>query len=298
MDHRDHRCGFVAIVGRPNVGKSTLLNCLVGQKVSITSRRPQTTRHRIMGIKTTPAYQVIYVDTPGMHQGRKNAMNRYLNRAARSAMADVDALVFVVEGVKWTDEDELVLQRLREIDAPVILVINKVDQVDKAALLAHIAVLAGRMDFAAVVPLSARSGQNVDALESEVQKRLPPGPSMFPEEQVSDRSDRFLAAEIVREKLTRRLGQELPHALTVEIDRFRERNRMVHIDAVIWVEREGQKAIVIGKDGSGLKVVGQQARHDLERLFGRQVFIRLWVKVKAGWSSDERSLRSLGYKDE
>ena len=293
-----HRCGFVAIVGRPNVGKSTLLNCLVGQKVSITSRRPQTTRHRIMGIKTTPAYQVIYVDTPGMHQGRKNAMNRYLNRAARSAMADVDALVFVVEGVKWTDEDDLVLQRLRDIHAPVILVINKVDQVDKAALLAHIAVLAERMDFAAVVPLSARSGQNVDALESEVHKRLPPGPPMFPEKQVSDRSDRFLAAELVREKLTRRLGQELPHALTVEIDRFRERNRMVHIDAVIWVEREGQKAIVIGKDGSGLKIVGQQARHDLERIFGRRVFIRLWVKVKAGWSSDERSLRSLGYKDE
>ena len=293
-----HRCGFIAIVGRPNVGKSTLLNRLIGQKVSITSRRAQTTRHRIMGIKTMPTYQAVYVDTPGLHHGGKKAMNRYLNRAAQSAMTDVDGLLFVVEGLKWTDEDDLVLQRLQNIGSPVILVINKVDQVDKTALLTHIASLAKRRDFAAIVPLSARSGDNIEALESEVHQRLPHSPPMFPEEQISDRSDRFLAAEIVREKLTRRLGQELPHALTVEINSFKERDKAIHIDAVIWVERDSQKAIVIGKDGIGMKTVGQQARHDLEHLFGQHVFIRLWVKVKAQWANDERSLRSLGYQDE
>ncbi len=293
-----YRCGYAAIVGRPNVGKSTLLNYILGQKISITSRRPQTTRHRILGIKTTDEYQAVYLDTPGLHLGAKKAMNRYLNRAVGDALNDVDIVVFVVDGLKWTEEDQAVLKRLESINAPVLLAINKIDKIDKEALLAHIATLAGMADFRAVIPLSARQGENVASLEREVAALLPVNAPFFPEDQVTDRSMRFMAAEIVREKLMRRLGQELPYAMTVEIESFEEKGGVAHIGAVIWVERQGQKAIVIGKGGENLKEVGKQARLDLQSVMDQKVFLRLWVKVKEGWSADERALRSLGYGDD
>lgn len=297
-NNNQYRCGYASIVGRPNVGKSTLLNRILGQKISITSHRPQTTRHRIVGIHTTDQYQAIYVDTPGLHQAQGKAMNRYLNRAASSAMSDVDVIIFVVDGLKWTDEDEWIVQRLGEQKTPVILVINKIDELEKEALLPHIQKLATKMQFHSVIPLSARVGSNVEALDREVSQLLPLNSPVFPEDQVTDRSMRFLAAEIIREKLMRRLGQELPYALTVEIESYKEQDALVHIHAVIWVERDGQKAIVIGKKGQVLKQIGQQAREDLEKQLEQKVFLQLWVKVKEGWSSDERALRSLGYSDE
>ena len=292
------RCGYAAIVGRPNVGKSTLLNRILGQKISITSRRPQTTRHRILGIKTTDDYQAVYLDTPGLHLGGKKAMNRYLNRAAGNALTDVDVIVFVVEGLKWTEEDQWVLKRLAESRAPVLLAINKVDKVDKEALLAHMAKLAELADFKAIIPVSARLGENVEYLEQEVVSRLPLNDPFYPEDQVTDRSMRFIAAEVIREKLMRRLGQELPYAMTVEIESFKDKEGVAHIDAVIWVERKGQKAIVIGKGGANLKEVGKQARLELQQMLEQKVFLQLWVKVKEGWSADERALRSLGYSDD
>ena len=292
------RCGFAAIIGRPNVGKSTLMNRILGQKISITSRRPQTTRHRIHGIKTTDECQVIYVDTPGLHKQGGKAMNRYLNQAASSALQDVDVVLFVVAGTKWTDEDELVLARVKNVTAPVILVVNQIDRLEKERLLPHLAQLSQRMNFHTIVPVSAQSGENVEALEAEVEKLMPYGPAHFPEDQITDRSMRFLAAEIVREKLTRQLGQELPYELTVEIESYEIKDDVVHIGALIWVERDGQKAIVIGKGGQGLKKIGQEARLDLEKVLEQKVFLQLWVKVKEGWSADERALRSLGYTDE
>lgn len=294
----EFRCGYAAIVGRPNVGKSTLLNRILGQKISITSHRPQTTRHRIVGIHTTDRYQAIYVDTPGLHQAEGKAMNRYLNRAATSSLKDVDVIIFVVEGIKWTSEDEWIAQRLSEQTTPVILVINKIDELDKEALLPHIQALSTKLKFHSVVPLSARVGSNVEALDQEVSQLLPVNPPAYPEDQVTDRSMRFIAAELIREKLMRRLGQELPYALTVEIELYKEQEGVVHIHAVIWVERDGQKAIVIGKKGQVLKQIGQQAREELEKQLEQKVFLQLWVKVKEGWSSDERALRSLGYSDE
>ncbi len=293
-----YRCGYAAIVGRPNVGKSTLLNYILGQKISITSRRPQTTRHRILGIKTTDDYQAVYLDTPGLHLGAKKAMNRYLNRAVGDALNDVDIAIFVVDGLKWTEEDQWVLKRLESVNAPVLLVINKIDKIDKEALLAHIAKLSAMGDFRSIIPLSARQGENVAALEQEVQTLLPYNAPFFPEDQVTDRSMRFMAAEVVREKLMRRLGQELPYAMTVEIESFEDKAGVAHIGAVIWVERSGQKAIVIGKGGENLKEVGKQARLDLQSIMDQKVFLRLWVKVKEGWSADERALRSLGYGDD
>ena len=292
------RCGYAAIIGRPNVGKSTLLNHILGQKISITSRRPQTTRHRILGIKTTPEAQVIYVDTPGLHRGGKRAMNRYMNRVAASSIKDVDVALFVVEGLRWTPEDQDVLERLKKENVPVILVVNKVDKVtDKETLLPHFQKVSGYMDFVQIIPISARHGTNVEALEQEILRLLPLAPHMYPEDQVTDRSERFLAAELVREKLTRRLGQEVPHSLTVSIEQFAEEAGIINITALIWVEKSGQKSIVIGKDGGVLKEVGTQARQDMERIFDNKVFLTLWVKVKEGWSEDERALRSLGYDD-
>lgn len=292
------RCGFAAIVGRPNVGKSTLMNRILGQKISITSRRPQTTRHRIQGISTTAGCQVIYVDTPGLHKPGGKAMNRYLNQAATTALQGVDVVLFVVAGTKWTDEDELVLELVKNAGAPVILVVNQIDRLEKDQLLPHLAKLSQKMAFHTVVPLSAINGENVEALEAEVQKLMPYGPPHFPEDQVTDRSMRFIAAEIVREKLTRQLGQELPYEMTVEIESYEVENDIVNIAALIWVERDGQKAIVIGKGGQGLKKAGQEARQDLEEMLEQKVFLQLWVKVKEGWSDDARAIRSLGYTDE
>lgn len=297
--NQDFRCGFVAIVGRPNVGKSTLLNRILGQKISITAHRPQTTRHRILGVKTGDTEQVIYVDTPGLHLGGKRAINRYMNRAATSSISDVDVVVFVVDRTRWTEEDEHVLQRLAQTAVPVVLVVNKIDEIkDKQALLPHLAALAEKREFAAVIPLSARTGEGVDRLQTELRERLPVAAAFFPEDQVTDRSERFLAAELVREKLVRSLAQELPYATTVEIEKFTEENGVRHIHAVIWVERPGQKGIIIGKQGQQLKRIGEQARKDMEHAFGGKVFLQLWVKVRQGWSDDERALRSLGYQDE
>jgi GTP-binding protein Era len=280
------------------VGKSTLLNHLVGQKISITSRRPQTTRHRIHGIKTTEAGQAVFVDTPGIHASEKRAMNRYLNKAAGSALGDVDVVVWLIDRPAWLSEDELVLQRIRTSGVPVILVINKIDRIeDKDELLPFLQEASENHDFAAMIPVSALRGSNLDVLDRTIMDLLPDGELIFPEDQITDRSMRFMAAEIIREKLIRSLGQEVPHALTVEIEEYKQEGELTRIRALILVERAGQKAIVIGKKGEVLKKVGERARHDLERMLEGKVFLQLWVKVKEGWSDDERALRSLGYAD-
>ncbi len=291
-------CGYVAIVGRPNVGKSTLLNYLLGQKISITSRKPQTTRHQVLGIKTDGGCQIIFVDTPGLHQGGEKAINRFMNRAASSAIRDVDLVLFLVDRTAWTEEDQMVLEQVQQSGRPVLLVVNKVDLLqDKNTLLPHLQSLAERGDFAAIIPVSALRQRNIDLLEQEIRKYLPESEFFFPEEQITDRSQRFLAAEIVREKIMRQLGDELPYAVTVEIEEFGFDNNVAHISALILVERNGQKKIIIGDKGSRLRSIGTEARQDMERLFDCKVMLRLWVKVKSGWSDDERALRSLGYDD-
>lgn len=293
------RCGYVAIVGRPNVGKSTLLNHVLGMKLSITSRKPQTTRHQIMGVKTEGHVQAIYVDTPGIHQRRGTAINKYMNRAASSMLSnDVDVILFVVQAMQWTGEDQAVLEKLKTVNTPVILVINKIDRVkDRDALIAYTAELAGRFDFAEVVPLSALRGRNIDTVESLVARYLPEGEFIFDEQQVTDRSIRFLSAEIVREKLVRELGQELPYTTTVDIEKFEEQPGLITIHALIYVETNGQKSIIIGRKGERLKSIGSSARKDIEKLVDNKVFLNLWVKVREGWSNDERALRGLGYGD-
>ena len=296
MPETEFRSGFVALVGRPNVGKSTLLNRLVGQKISITSRRPQTTRHRILGIKTERDYQIVFVDTPGLHATQPRAMNRYLNRAAADSLADVDVVVFLTDGVRWQDDDEWVLQKLQDLSCPVIAAINKVDRIaDKQALLPFMQMLAGKREFAEIIPVSARTGDRLDALEAAVLGHLPVAQPFYDEDQVTDRSQRFLAAELVREKLFRRLGEEIPYGLTVEIESFKEEGNLLRIHALIWVEKASQKPIVIGHKGQLLKDVGREAREDMQEAFERKVFLQLWVKVKEGWADDERALQSLGY---
>ncbi|MDG6445351.1 GTPase Era [Glaesserella parasuis] len=294
-------CGFIAIVGRPNVGKSTLLNKILGQKISITSRKAQTTRHRILGIKTEGgAYQEIYVDTPGLHIEEKRAINRLMNRAAASAIGDVDMVIFVVEGTKWTDDDEMVLNKLRSTKAPVILAINKVDNIkEKEELLPHLTALSQKFPFKEIIPISAQRGKNVYILEKFVRESLKEGIHHYPEDYVTDRSQRFMASEIIREKLMRFMGEELPYSVTVEIEQFKTNERGTYeINGLILVEREGQKKMVIGNQGQKIKVIGTEARADMERLFDNKVHLELWVKVKAGWADDERALRSLGYIDE
>ncbi len=292
------RCGYVAIVGRPNVGKSTLLNYLLGQKISITSRKPQTTRHQVLGIKTEGLDQVVYVDTPGLHKETTKAINRYMNRAASSAIRGVDTVVFVVDRTAWTEEDQMVLDQLSGSSVPVLLAVNKVDLLeDKASLLPHLSMLQEKSDFAAILPISALSRHNIGALEKEIHQRLPKAVHLFPEDQITDRSLRFLAAEIVREKIMRQLGDELPYSATVEIEEFSDEGDIMHISALILVERKGQKKILIGQGGSRLRQIGTEARLDMERLFDSKVMLKLWIKVKAGWSDDDRALRSLGYLD-
>lgn len=293
-------CGFIAIVGRPNVGKSTLLNKILGQKISITSRKAQTTRHRILGIKTEGQYQEIYVDTPGLHIEEKRAINRLMNRAASSAISDVDMVIFVVEGTKWTDDDEMVLNKLRGTKAPVVLAINKIDNVkEKEELLPHIIQLSEKFPFKEIIPISGQRGKNVHILERYVRESLREGVHHYPEEYVTDRSQRFMASEIIREKLMRFLGEELPYSVTVEIEQFKTNERGTYeINGLILVERDGQKKMVIGNQGQKIKVIGTEARLDMEKLFDNKVHLELWVKVKAGWADDERALRSLGYIDE
>jgi len=299
MSDVEHRCGYVAFIGRPNVGKSTLLNRLVGQKLCITSRKPQTTRHRVLGIKTTEDTQFIFVDTPGMHIDDKHAMNRYMNQAAKTAVHDVDIVVFVIDGTGWTEGDDLVVERLQHTEAKIVVAVNKIDKLDKKEeLLPLLQKLSELENVSEIIPLSATKGQHIDTLESTLRSMLPVADFFFDEEQVTDRSMRFIAAELIREKLIRRLGKELPYALTVEIEEYADRDGILQIGAVIWVERAGQKAIVIGKNGSMLKEIGRQSRLELEKMLETKVFVRLWVKVREGWSDDARALRSLGYTDD
>lgn len=291
------RCGFVAIVGRPNVGKSTILNRLVGQKVSITSRKPQTTRHRILGIDTQDDVQTIYIDTPGLHQDEKRAINRLMNRAASSSLAEVSLAIFVVEGTRWTDDDEHVLEKLKRNGLPVVLVVNKTDKVkEQEDLLKQLTWLNEQHDFSEVFPVCAKTGKNIDALRCAIFAKQPPCEFIFPEDYITDRSSRFMAAEIVREKLMRFTGDELPYSTTVEIEQFvAMENGTFRINGLILVERESQKRMVIGKGGQSLKKIGSEARKDMEALFQQTVFLELWVKVKSGWADDDRALRSLGY---
>lgn len=299
LDASNSRCGYVALVGRPNVGKSTLLNRILGQKLSITSRKPQTTRHQILGIKTEDELQVIYVDTPGLHNDSKgNALNRYMNKAASEALRHVDLVIFLVDRTAWTEEDEIVLEKLQHAGCPVVLAVNKVDLLkDKEALLPWIEQLNSKRSFDDIVPISAEKGHNVDKLEAVVAEHMPEGMHFYPDDQITDRSSRFVAAELVREKLMRNLGDEVPYGTTVEIEEFSQDERgLLTISALILVEREGQKRIVIGDKGERIKQIGRDARLDMERMFDAKVMLNLWVKVKRGWADNERALASLGYK--
>lgn len=296
---KKQRCGMIALIGRPNVGKSSLLNKILGQKISITARKPQTTRQRILGIKTEHNVQAIYVDTPGIHSKTPRALNRYMNRIAQSTLLGVDVILFMVNALHWQPEDEKILQRLQKLTVPVILIVNKVDKVaDKSLLLNFIDDASHKMDFSEIIPLSAKTGVNVNRLEASIEKFLPIAPHCFAEELVTDRSERFLAAEMIREKIIRSLGQEVPFSATVSMDSYKREKKLIRMCATIWVERSGQKAIVIGKGGTRLKTIGQAARLELEKQLEHKVFLQLWVKVKEGWSDDERALVSLGYHEQ
>jgi GTP-binding protein Era len=294
----DYRCGYVALVGRPNVGKSTLMNRVLGQKVSIVTAKPQTTRQRIAGIKTTSRGQIVYIDTPGIHLAAKRALNRYMNRIARASFHDVDLILFLIEADRWTKQDEHVARTLGNTDVPVILVVNKIDRIaDKSRLLQFLNDEVKTDRFSDVFLVSAKSGDGVDRLEKKVLLSLPFSRPFYDEDMFTDRSERFLAAELVREQLMMRLHQELPYALTVEIERFKREKNLVRIGAIIWVERDGQKQIVIGKGGSVLKKVGTQARFALQELLDEKVFLQLFVKVSRDWSDNERALKQFGYDD-
>ena len=302
------RAGYVAIVGRPNVGKSTLMNHLLGQKLSITSRKPQTTRHRIMGIYTDARMQALFVDTPGIHSHAVRAINERMNKAATSALVDVDVVLFVIDALKWVEDDALVLSKLQDLPMPVVAVIYKADTIkNKTTLLPLMDKLHASGVFSDIVPISALRGQNLDHLLEVIASHLPEGEPIFSGEQVTDRSERFLASEMIREKIMRSAGDEIPYDLTVQIDTFKDepahtdpktgkqRQAVTFIDATIFVERQGQKAIIIGDKGEKIKQIGVEARQDMERTFGKKIMLTLWVKVKKGWSDDERALTSLGY---
>jgi GTP-binding protein Era len=294
----EYRCGYVALVGRPNVGKSTLMNSILGLKLSIITAKPQTTRQRIAGIKTTERGQVIYIDTPGIHLAARRALNRYMNRIAQAAFHDVDLVLFVIEAGRWTKQDEHVARSLAGVDVPVILVINKVDLLaDKGQLLRFVEEKVGAERFREVLMIAARTGDGVQDLQETVLGFLPFSRPFYDEDQFTDRSERFLAGELIREQLMERLHQELPYALTVEIEEFERTEGLLRIGAIVWVERDGQKQIVIGKGGQVLKQVGTRARHALQELLGEKVFLRLWVKVSRDWSDSERALRQFGFDD-
>ncbi|MDJ0738999.1 MAG: GTPase Era [Gammaproteobacteria bacterium] len=293
-----YRSGYAVLVGRPNVGKSTLLNRLIGQKLAITSHKPQTTRHRILGIRSEPRGQILFVDTPGIHDRGGKAMNRYLNRAAHAAMHDVDVVVFVVQALDWTSEDERVLDAVRRTGIATILAVNKVDLVArKERLLPYLQTLSGRHEFVDVIPVSAKDGDNAEQLAAAVLKRLPEGDAIFPDDQVSDRTERFFAAELLREQLIRRYHSELPYSVTVEIERFEDLGDRYNIHAVVWVERDSQRAILLGKGGAAMKQAATAARRAMNDFFQTRVHLEVWIKVKKSWSSDESGLASLGYSD-
>ena len=295
----NYRCGYVARVGRPNVGKSTLMNRILGQKLSIVTAKPQTTRQRIAGIKTTPQGQVIYIDTPGIHLAAQSALNRYMNRIARASFHEVDLILLLIEAGRWTKQDEHVARALKSVSAPVLLVVNKIDLVpEKSRLLQFLEKEVKTDRFSEVFLISAKSGNGVDVLEDKVMQGLPFSRPFYDEDQFTDRSERFLAAELIREQLMLRLHQELPYSLTVEIEEFKRTDGLLRIGAIVWVERKGQKQIVIGKGGDVLKFVGTQARHALQQLFDEKIFLRLWVKVSRDWSDNERALRQFGYTEQ
>ncbi|MCK9538288.1 GTPase Era [Dokdonella sp.] len=298
MTDAPHRFGHVALLGRPNVGKSTLLNAILGTKLSIVTPKPQTTRHRILGILSRPDAQLAFIDTPGLHQGGKHALNRQLNRVAQQVPGEADVLVHVVDGLRWTDEDEAVWRLLAAQPAPRLLAINKVDKLaDKTALLPLAAELTRARPYAGVHFIAARRGDGVPALLDDITRRLPEGPAAYPEDEYTDRSERFLAAEFVREQLMLQLGAELPYATAVEIERFEDAPGITRIGAVIWVERDSQKGIVIGAGGSRLKQVGSAARRAMQQAFERRIHLELWVRVRESWSNDARALKQFGYSE-
>jgi len=295
----DNRSGYAALVGRPNVGKSSLINRFLGQKLNIVSHKAQTTRHSIWGINTLDEGQIVYIDTPGIHDRGGKAMNRYLNRTARSALLDVDVVVFIVHALKWTDEDEKVLTALEKTTCKVIAAINKVDLVSPPSrLLPYIEELSERYNFHAVIPVSAQTGESTDILEKEILQCLPTGENIFPEDQLTTRSSRFFASELVREQIIRLYHEELPYAVTVEIEKFEETPTLLSIGAVIWVERNSQKGIIVGKKGLALKEAGTAARISMEAFYETKVYLKLWVKVKSSWANDEESLNQLGYSSD
>jgi GTP-binding protein Era len=296
VSEQSFRCGFVAVVGRPNVGKSTMINALMGSKVSIVTAKPQTTRHRILAVHTTDSVQILFVDTPGIHRNAGKAMNRLMNRTAGSALTEADVVLFVVEANRWTEEDADVLQRIKESGLPAIALLNKLDTIHpREVLLEKLSEMAERHDFAEMIPVSAKKGDNLDALLKKIPDFLPSSPPLFPEEMRTDRSREFHAAEVVREKLTLMLHQELPYGLTVQIEKFEEDDERITIHAIIWVERDSQKGIVVGKGGSRLKQVGTAARVDLKKQLGRSVHLELWVKVKQNWADNVKDLHALGF---
>ena len=298
MPEEKTHSGMVALVGRPNVGKSTLLNRLLGQKLAITSHKPQTTRHRILGIRTREDGQIVYIDTPGIHDRGRQAMNRYLNRAAHTALQEVDLVLFVVQALVWNREDQLVLDAIRRAGVPAMVAVNKVDTVKpRERLLPYLAELGRRHDFVEVVPVSAKEGTQVEVLDSLVLRQLPEGGPIYPEDQITDRPERFFAAEILREQIIRRYHEELPYAVTVEIERFEEEPGRYVIGAVIWVERESQRGILLGRQGQAMKEAASAARRNMAEFFDTRVHLDVWIKVKKSWSSDENSLAQLGYSD-
>ncbi len=293
----EYRCGLVAVIGRPNVGKSTLINAVMGRKVSIVTAKPQTTRHRILAVHTTETAQIIFVDTPGLHRKAGKAMNRLMNRTAANALADADLVLFVSDATRWTSADDDVLKRLHKVRAPVIAVLNKVDKVrPKEKLLDTIALMSARLDFAEIVPVSALRETNLEELLELLPPFLPESPPLFPEDMHTDRSQEFHAAEVIREKLTLMLHQELPYGLTVQVERYLDEESGITINAIIWVERDSQKGIVVGKQGGVLKKVGRAARLELKEQLGRNVHLELWVKVKSNWADNEKDLMNLGYE--
>lgn len=292
----EFRCGFVAVIGRPNVGKSTLINALLGQKISIVTPKPQTTRHRILAVHSEPDSQIIFIDTPGLHRGSGKAMNRLMNRTAANALAEADVVLFVSEAGRWTREDQDVLQRLQSCNTPAIALLNKIDKVQpRERLLQALSDSSARHDFAEIMPISARKGDNLDRLLALLPQYLPLSPPLFPHDMLTDRSEIFRAAEVIREKLTLSLSQELPYGLTVQIEQYLRESKGIAINAIVWVERDSQKGIVVGKGGSLLKKIGRAARLELKAQFGQPVHLELWVKVKDNWADSEKELQSLGY---
>lgn len=299
VEEDSFRCGFASIIGRPNVGKSTLLNRLIGQKISITSRKPQTTQRRLSGISTDAQSQVIYIDTPGLQNRHQDALNQYMKKEISTALAGVDVIIFVIEALKWGSADDEILKLIRSNAAPVLLVINKVDKIrDKQLLLPFLNEISGKENFANIIPVSARKGSQVRELENKIRSMLPRTEAQYPEEQISDRSARYMLAEFIREKLINMLGMEVPYKLTVSIEKFSETADRVEVDAIIWVESKSQKSIVIGKEGKVLKAAGERARKDMEILLGQKVYLRSWVKIRKNWTNDEELMRGLGFGEQ